>query len=128
MSIYKNDQAFSLWDYNISHQVLLLRCNGFNNMEYNNIDIVFMGVFLINIPTYLIGIEITELSIEQFDRYNLQVSEIHFNDKFFIVKSQEKEFVIGALAFSVFQNKLKFDVSSIRAEGASDHGIQIATS
>lgn len=112
----------------MSHQVLLLRCNEFANGADKNIDIVFIDVFFINLKTDLVGLEIFELSTQDYFKFGLEGVNKHVNQKFFILRSQEREYIIGALAFSVYQNKLDRTVSSIRSEGARDAGTLIATS
>jgi hypothetical protein len=116
MKLYYSDQAFSLWDFNISHQILLLRSNGFGHEKFKNIDVIFWNVSFVNIPTCMNGIEIFELQSGDYHKYELPFSKMLSTDSLFIIKSEEKEYIIGADLLNVYYNELNFSTSSIRIQ------------
>lgn len=120
--IYKSSNAFSLWDFNVSLQLLLIRCSGLEDTKFNNIDVVFMGCTYLNIPTEMKGIEIMESQ-------NLNLSEYledNLTKKLFLLKSNGKNYYISAMSCFVYRNSLEFYESSIRDSGS--HSVLIASS
>lgn len=60
--IYQSDRVFQLWDYTVGHAQLLLRSPATTDEPFN-IDIVFLGVETLDIPTRMEG-----LSMEKPER------------------------------------------------------------
>jgi hypothetical protein len=58
---FRSERRFEIWDYTASHSQLLLR-GAKTNLEQTRIDVLFKGVTVMNLPTYLDGISIEKSS------------------------------------------------------------------
>jgi len=58
---------FRLWEFKVSHNQLLLRSSK-KKFQSRNIDIAFVGVGYVEIPTKLDGITICQPSANEIDR------------------------------------------------------------
>lgn len=54
---FRSERRFEIWDYTVSHSQLLLR-SAKTNSEQTRIEVLFKGVKLMNLPTYLDGISV----------------------------------------------------------------------
>jgi hypothetical protein len=102
--IYQSDRDFQLWDYTVSHAQLLLRSPA-TTAEPFNIDIVFLGVKELDLPTSMRGLTMTgpepllDAGRSPRDRYRLT--------------SGGKEYAIVAAAFRIYKNHLDLKESSL---------------
>jgi hypothetical protein len=102
--IYQSDREFQLWDYTVSHAQLLLRSPATTSEPFN-VDIVFLGVKELDLPTSLKGLTMTRSEHPTpagrgpRDRYKLT--------------SDGKEYTIVAAAFRIYKNHLDLKESSL---------------
>jgi hypothetical protein len=99
MSFISN-RVFKLWAYSVSHSFLLLRSPNNEEDEVKameegyNIDIEFVGVDYLDLPSILRGIEINELKEnipEKFNHYSILKGY-----KVFEIKSDKTYFIVAA--------------------------------
>ena len=108
--------SFKILDYRMSHKLLLLRASKRKGDTLSNIDILFRGVFYLEIPERLEDIVIRKAIQEEVDYvcnrcyYNvfLQYSEI------FVLECANSKYFIGAGDFQVSENQLPPLESSIK--------------
>jgi hypothetical protein len=62
-------RRFKLWDYNVSHNQLLIRSSKSENTN-TNIDIKFIGVSYINLPATITDISFVEPISEELNIVN----------------------------------------------------------
>ena len=60
METFISDQNFKIWEYTVSHSILLLRYHEVDSDKV--VDIIFEGVEFLQIPEKFIGLEILEAS------------------------------------------------------------------
>ena len=94
---FRSDHHFRLWDYDVSHDKLLLRSAESPSQPYN-IDIVFYAVERLDIPTlFMGGLEISEPDPSEGPRDGLNI---------FRIAADGQQYSIVALAYYVFKNRL----------------------
>lgn len=96
-----SDRKFKIWQYSVSHGMLLLR-SPIDGVHHMNMDVVFAGVSYINLPAVMNGMEVIVAS--------LPISEVwpmaKMGDVLYTVRSQGMEyFVVGGVCRS-YENKL----------------------
>lgn len=93
--IYQSDRHFRLWDYAVGHSQMLLRSPASDDEPFN-IDLVFLGVDRLDLPTSLVGLamfgpEPIALGVESpRDIYR--------------IRSGDKEYTVVAAAFRIYKN------------------------
>lgn len=100
--IYQSNRVFQLWDYTVSHAQLLLRSPA-TEAEPFNIDIVFLGVEELDLPTIMRGLTLTgphgNPGASDRDVYRLT--------------SNLREYTVVAAAFRIYKNYLDLKDSSL---------------
>jgi hypothetical protein len=105
-----SDRKFRIWSYTVSHNILIIRsplsykdADNFNPLLSYNIDIEFIGVTYLDIPTRLNGFEIKEaeknIPDKILDQFNLTGGRI------FEIISETKRYYIIAGGFCIGKNK-----------------------
>ncbi len=108
--------TFNMLDYIISHKVLLFRSLHLNENN-KNIDIIFEGVFYLELPTRIHGFQIYEADVNTFTEISNKHNEIirpEFGKKIFSIQSDNKQYYIGCVRVMVKENTLDPLESSIR--------------
>jgi hypothetical protein len=105
-----------MFDFSISHKVLLFR-NEEPERENINIDIIFEGVFYLDIPTRLEGLSILEADDQEISnilaKYNDKFYP-EFGEKIFVIKSDSNKYFIGCVRYLIKENSLPGLTSSIK--------------
>ena len=98
-------RQFQLWEYSVSHGMLLIRSPKSSNQN-TNIDVVFGGVEYISLPRFLREIEIT--SAQDEDVMCLRdVLEDEINTKdIYVIMSEGRRYYVVASGMKVSSNKL----------------------
>lgn len=116
MHIMNFQGLFNIFDFNISHKVLLIR-NTDPRREKINIDIIFYSVFYLDIPTLLIDFSIRDAREDEtayvMNKYNDKFYP-EMGDKILVISTNEKKYYIGCNKFVVTENSLINLKSSIR--------------
>lgn len=94
---FRSDHHFKLWDYDVSHNKMLLRSPASPSQSYN-IDIVFLGVASLDIPTLMrSGLEISGPGPSAGEGGSSHV---------FRIAADGQDYRVVALAYWVFKNRL----------------------
>lgn len=118
---FRSDRRFQLWDYTVGHQQMLLRSPAGPGFP-KNIDIAFVGVRYLGIPSTLEGVEIGEASAEDLAelpdtlRGDSDGSDIH------VLRSGGRRYVVVAVNYSVLENELDLDETSLEYFNDDDAG------
>ena len=109
---------FKLIDYNVSHKLLLIRNTEIEKNEINNCDILFIGVYYLDIPENFESISINEANESD---YNIIEEKCHFkvyraHQKLFRIESSGKKYYIGCTNYKVEKNNLNPLESSIKID------------
>ena len=101
--------SYRLFDYDQSHSLLLFRKHKGKHLEYN-IDVLFKGVYSLNISIIYKG-----LHIYSVDRLNNQTANNLANRNIVFMLRDNEELIsyIDAAAFGVFENSLNYTESSL---------------
>ena len=102
--IYQSDRTFQLWDYTVGHAQLLLRSPATADEPFN-LDIVFLGVQGLDIPTRLPGLVM--LKPEPIERPGRKIRHRHR------LLTGGDEYEIVAVAFRIYKNQLDLTESSL---------------
>lgn len=106
-----SQRRFKVWEYNVSHQQLLIRSPKTEEFQAN-IDIKFCGVLYLNLPTTLINISLSEPSIEEVNNVSLLLPNKSNTEKAFILSSLNNRYVVVAVSCKISENELDiFDTS-----------------
>ncbi len=109
---YSSDRRFKIWDYNVSHNQLLLRSP--RTPEINtNIDFVFWGVEYIDLPTSFVGISLEPP--ERADMFNVERSigkPCDISGVYCVVSGEQRHFVLAS-GFKVLENQLDIFETSL---------------
>jgi hypothetical protein len=118
---FRSDRRFQLWDYTVGHQQMLLRSPAGPDCP-TNIDIGFVGVRYLGIPSSFDGVEIGEATPEDLAtlppglRGKSDESEVH------VLRSGGRRFVVVAVNYYVLENELDFFESSLEYFNDADLG------
>jgi hypothetical protein len=116
---FASDRRFRIWDYNVSHNQMLLRSPKSPDHS-ENIDIVFWGVEYIEIPSAFTGVELVKASTEEassmkrIPEKRCETSDVH------VLSSGGKKFVVVAAGFKVLRNDLDIFESSLEYFSGTD--------
>lgn len=96
-------EIFNMAGYNISHKVLLLRNEDPERVK-SNIDIIFEGVFYLEIPTRLNGIAISDGGAREnayvLNKFNGKIYP-EYGQRVFVIKSEGFEYLIGCVRYLI---------------------------
>jgi hypothetical protein len=116
MSSLPSPRLFQIWDFHTSFARLLIRSN--KRDDEQTIDVVFVGVFYIDAPSELDGLEITDPTPEELDRLEsrtgVKIRERNLPCQFYVLKSGDARYYIGAVGYTVEENSLDPMVTSLR--------------
>lgn len=128
---FRSDRHFQLWDYTVGHQQMLLRSPA-GPGGAKNIDIAFVGVRYVGIPSSLEGVDIGEASAEDLAtlppsaKGNYDESEVH------VLRSGGRRYVVVAVNYCVMENELDLFESSLEyfndEAAARDRGVFLVRS
>jgi hypothetical protein len=106
------NRNFRLWDFRVSHDQLLLRSPK-NTENPKNLDVAFVGVEYVELPTKLKDLTVGEAGDDDFRRADLGVGKAVPRDQVFVIESGGRRHVIVAAAMKVFENDLDRFESSL---------------
>ena len=102
--IFQSEREFQLWDYTIGHAQLLLRSPATAEEPFN-IDLMFLGVKRIDIPTRMAGLTLLEPQPSAPDAGRHE--NIHR------LVSGGREYTVIAAAFRIYRNHHDLTESSL---------------
>jgi hypothetical protein len=97
--------TFSLLDWNSLRNQLLLRTRrNLATPEETNLDILFWGVFYVDLPYRLCGIEITYPSPQEVERLRARLPQPFPEGDLFVLCSQEQRFYVMARSYLIYEH------------------------
>ena len=111
--IYNSNRPFTLYDYSVSHGLLLLRSDKRKGFD-ENIDIIFYDTGFIQIPAFLNDIDISKSENKEDILYpSLDKYFSRDENNLFKIISSEENFYIAASFVRVFENELDHNESGL---------------
>jgi hypothetical protein len=107
---------FRLWDFKVSHDQLLLRSPK-NAENPKNLDVAFVGVEYIELPTKLKELTVGEAGDDDFRRADLGVGKAVPRNQVFVIESGGRRYVVVAAAMKVSETDLDLFESSLERFG-----------
>jgi hypothetical protein len=106
MDDFQSDRVFRIWDWSISHCRLLLRSpRRPDDPSTLNVDVMFSGVFYLELRESLEGLWIGAPSAEDDARMRSRVPP-GTHGRYFALRSGGKQYVVGAAHMEVAENDL----------------------
>ena len=103
---------FRLWDFRVSHDQLLLRSPK-TAENPKNLDVAFVGVEYVELPTKLKELTVGEAGDNDFRRADQAVGSPVPRGQVFVIESGGRRYVVVAAAVKVFENDLDIFESSL---------------
>lgn len=107
-----NDRIFKLWDYRVSHNQLLLRSPKTEAMP-TNIDVAFVGVEYLDLPTELTSLALVPAEDSDLDRIKEAFGKVALESEVFVIQTSTHRHIVVAAAMQVFENDLDIFESSL---------------
>jgi hypothetical protein len=107
-----NDRTFKLWDYRVSHNQLLLRSPKTEAMP-TNIDIAFVGVEYLDLPTQLTNLVLVPAESADLDRANEVLGKVGLESEVFVIQAANRRHIVVAVAMKILENDLDIFESSL---------------
>lgn len=123
--MFQSSRQFQLWDYNVSHQQLLLRSPK-SQEEETNVDLIFHGVEQISLPTSLAGVQIVA---QPFDGEIATRERLSTAGTVYVINSEGKTGWIVAYGCWAFENRVGLFESTLQyyaADAVPDCGELLA--
>ncbi len=106
---FSSDRRFRLWEYNVSHDQLLIRSPRSSELD-TNIDLVFWNVHYFAIPTWFDGIVLDHATLKEIQSTSSATRPTH--DVFSLACAGSRHIIIAG-GFKVLRNKLDISDSSL---------------
>ena len=115
--LYSSERPFQIWDFNVSHSQLLLRSPG-SAGSGKNIDVIFLGVDFLGLPSILEGLTLDRASPEEAAKVIKSLARGGESCDVWSIRSEGRLYHVAAVALYVCENALDLFDSSL--EYASD--------
>lgn len=113
VKIFTSNRYFTLFDFLISHGQLLLRSSK-NDKYTDNVDIIFFDVQYIQLHISLHGLSVScPDKSELANLIQLSSSSTAAGKQIFEIKSGDANYYIAASYFTVYENQLEFNETSL---------------
>ena len=109
---FSSEREFRMWDYNVSHNQLLIRSPRSPDVA-TNVDIIFWRVEYMELPCSFRGIAFAEAAASDVARVQQVFSKISSHASYYPLISEEKRHLIVASGFKVVENTLDIFNSSL---------------
>lgn len=106
------ERTFRIWDYRVSHDQLLLRSPARGDAD-RNVDIVFVGVEYLNLPSRLEGVTLITAEPVEIARAETAVGRQLDPQQVFVLSSGGHRYMVVAVAMNVLENELDLFESSL---------------
>jgi hypothetical protein len=116
MNVEMSKRTFKLWDYNVSHNQLLIRSP--KNEDINsNIDLKFVGVSYLNIPTLFEGCSFVKPIPDEINKI-AYILKGKFNlDNIFVISTSEERYIVVAKSCHFSENNLDIFETTLECFG-----------
>ena len=116
---FYSGRRFQIWDYNVGHSQMLLR-SPISDAAETNIDIVFLGVEYLGIPSKLVGVGLMPAERNHAKKIERLMGRPIDRRSIHVLISGGKEYLLVAAGYFVSRNHLDLFESSL--EYASNGG------
>jgi hypothetical protein len=113
-AIHCTNERLRLWDYTISHGMLLYRCPAQDASPGGNVDLIFADVGYIDAPTTLGGVSIAEASRNDAEAFFAHRVRPRHGDNLFWLLSGRSRYAIVAGAWALERNTRELFDSGVR--------------
>lgn len=103
---------FRLWDFRVSHDQLLLRSPK-NAETPKNLDVAFVGVEYIELPTRMRELRIEEPEVDDHVRAEQALGRPVPHTQVFVIQTDDRRHIVVAAAVRFFENELDIFESSL---------------
>jgi hypothetical protein len=117
--LFVSDRRFRLWDYNVSHNQMLIRSPKSVDVG-TNVDIVMWGIEYIDIITTLDGLTMAIASLEERRRAEQSLGKDLESSQALCFISGGTRFIVVAAGFKVLENDLDIFDSSLEYFAGTD--------
>ncbi len=112
MGHFSSPRSFQLWDFYISFGQVLFRSTPDEGTEENgNIDISFRGVFYLDIPATLTGVQVDKPTADELthlvSRTGIPQDPTGRYHKYFVLASEGNRYYVGAMDIDITENTLR---------------------
>lgn len=115
--IYESQRMFLVWDYDFERASLLLRSS--QDEKYKTtIDIIFLGVYYMELPSRITSLEIRESDVEDLLYFESKTGDYFAYSNHFVIFSNQTKHFISAGACAVYENDLPSHESFFRVDGS----------
>ena len=120
--MFSSSRTFGLWDVLISHsQVLLRSAKDETDPDSRNIDLIFSGVFYVQLMTTLRGVEIRQMEQAAAEVVIEEIGGMLYpGNHVFALLSGGRRYLVGAAVFRVEENDLHPMMTSLAAPHAAE--------
>src|SRR5262245_45789885 len=105
-------RRFRLWDYNVSHDQLLLRSPK-DERNLKNVDIIFWKVEYVELTSRLIDVQPVFPTDEEVSRLSYRLRKMINKNDIHVLESHEGRSVVVAAGYKVVENELDIFESSL---------------
>ena len=119
--LYSSERRFKLWDYNVGHNQLLLRSPSSLELELEkNIDVVFLGVEFLHLPSTLPGLQLQQASAKETAKIVGDLIKVGECCTVYTILSGNRRYYVAAVAFMILENDLDLTESSLETGSDSN--------
>ena len=129
IEIFNSERYFTVHDYFLSHKQLLLRSSK-DEINLENIDIVFFGVEYIQLCTSLKSILINKIDWDKnlFHSNSIETFLSREKNSVFELTSNEEKFYVAASIVKIYLNELEYNQTSLGLHSVIGRQKEIASS
>ena len=129
IKIFNSERYFTVHDYFLSHKQLLLRSSK-DEINLENIDIVFFGVEYIQLCTSLKSILINKIDWDKnlFHSNSIETFLSREKNSVFELTSNEEKFYVAASIVKIYLNELEYNQTSLGLHSVIGRQKEIASS
>ncbi len=110
--IYSSEREFQVWDYTVSHQQILIRSPSTPEVR-GNVDLIFLGVEYLGIPSSFHGLGLDVASPEESAEVKRSLSGGWEGSGVYTLVSEGRRYSLVAAAFRVYENDLDIFESTL---------------
>jgi hypothetical protein len=121
--IYSSERRFQIWDYTVGHGQILLRSPS-SPEQPRNVDLIFLGVEYLGIPSTLFGLGLDQAPSEVSTEVKRGLRCGWEESSVYTLVSEGRRYHVVAAAFRVYENDLDLFESSLEYFSAKDRGPQ----
>ena len=106
------NRAFQFWEYRVGHQELLIRSPR-TIQQPKNIDMIFVGVDYLSVPTLFGSLQLSKPTAEELQRIRTAVRKDLPSNRVRILVSHETRYILVAAGMKIVENELDPSESSL---------------